>query len=391
MRSRRRLHWRWHLGEQNGSESLRYGVAAESLWRQATSEAGFHCAVSHLPSKNHRAFHNKVWSLLLVSLFLNPLDVNSLTTQRVFGQWCNLTRVCVLIPLLPVVSCFSYNCINLHLAEHRFCPMQGCGHSPITRDDIFPNFLLNKVVTSGISLPGEQGGARESVTQITESLLQEGDQLSVNDVDSLIATLLEKRRTMQNETHLQDLQVCSDFLHRARRQRELRKEQLELEMSVIDGDLERLKQAAASNGKAARRNPSPRVGGVRDIDGATKGKEPASAMKRKRGGEEHQLLARVQSGDLNTESIFTEARTPATDAQTASEALSEKTRRVCSHFDDLQDAYFESHQVHQGAPGTALRRFQHSLFKFTRYSAFKIFSELKCGSVTTRSKQPSHR
>ena len=103
----------------------------------------------------------------------------------------------------------------------------------------------------------------------------------------------------------------------------------------------------------------------------------APAAKRKRPVIQEESLGRVRTGGWEAESIYTEARTPATPVQTASEALSEKTRRVCSHFDDLQDAYFEAHQMGAGTPGAALRRFQQSMYKFTRFSAFKIFSELK--------------
>jgi len=283
--------------------------------------------------------------------------------------------------------------------------MPGCGHSPLTRDDIFPNFLLNKVITSGVKFPGEQVASRENVSRLTTELMKESESLSVKDVDSLIATLMEKRRTMHGETHLQDIHVCADFLRRAWRQREQRKQQLEMEMQILDSDLALLQQEVLTN-RALAQPPQPGGGGgrgtVHGAAGATTEKKPVvaaasaggeagvgaaaatvggcgpiSGEKRKWEAENDDSLVRVRHGGWEAESIYTEARTPATPAQTASEALSEKTRRVCSHFDDLQEAYFEAHRLHESPPDAALRRFQHSLFKFTRFSAFNIFSELK--------------
>lgn len=315
---------------------------------------------------------------------------------------------------------FCYNCIKQHLVVSKSCPIPEC-RQQITRSDIFPNFMLNKLLTATAQ---DETAQRARVASLAVDLLRETGGLGLSDVNTLIATLMEKRRVMQSESQRQDQLVCAGFLRKALRQREHAKEKIEAEMATLQSDLQRLQQrleqgeeeygvgvessSMSKPGDLAKAGDKRRR--MKSADGTAEDNTMASASTgiNSHSGSNTGLDSTTRrSGVLSSwpeEDIYTDARSIPSEQRPVgtdsgaggidgevssaaaalspmSEALQHKTHRVQSHFEDLQKAYFEDHLLHEGEPGKALNSFTGFLHKFSRFSAFRIFSKLKYGGL----------
>lgn len=89
------------------------------------------------------------------------------------------------------------------------------------------------------------------------------------------------------------------------------------------------------------------------------------------------------------EDIFTDAAAalpPGTAQVSKEESTAQKKSRMYSHFNDLQQAYLDYHRQGEGlGKGYAIRMFHNSLSRFTKYSQFSIFAQLKYGHIYSSS------
>ncbi|KAJ0986501.1 hypothetical protein J5N97_004857 [Dioscorea zingiberensis] len=123
---------------------------------------------------------------------------------------------------------FCYMCIVTHLQNKSDCPC--CAHY-LTKNHLYPNFLLNKLLK------------KTSVRQVAKSAspiehlrlaLQQGCEMSVKDLDTLLSLLSEKKRKMEQQEAETNMQILLDFLHC------LRKQKLE-ELNEVQTDLQFIK------------------------------------------------------------------------------------------------------------------------------------------------------
>eukprot|EP00053_Salpingoeca_punica_P018544 m.182253 g.182253 ORF g.182253 m.182253 type:complete len:637 (-) comp17457_c0_seq1:1962-3872(-) len=282
---------------------------------------------------------------------------------------------------------FCYKCISEQLEHKPACPT--C-LSPLTREDIFPNKMLSELVSKYI----EETTPVESL----KVLLVNGAEnaLSGSEVDKLLAVLMRKKRALQLEHNKVDLEVCSDFLSAAYRAREEKRAQLEKEMAIIQADLALLKKdmetydetAANNNSNNTSALPSSSSSSVASVAVPVGDKDASeAAAKRLRmnspekdvGAEDHRTRAALP---VDTD-VFAAAALPDKPEVSKQDAISQKKRRITSHFEDLEKAYFDSHSLYDasGTQGRALHSFQSSLAKFTSYSRFHVSAQLKYGNV----------
>nr|DAD20367.1 TPA_asm: hypothetical protein HUJ06_021830 [Nelumbo nucifera] len=108
---------------------------------------------------------------------------------------------------------FCYMCIITHLHNKNDCPC--CGNY-LTNNQLYPNFLLNKLLKK---TSARQIGKTTSPVEHLRRALQQGCEVSVKELDSLLTILLEKKRKTEQEEAETNMQILLDFLNCLRKQK----------------------------------------------------------------------------------------------------------------------------------------------------------------------------
>ncbi|CAN6245939.1 unnamed protein product [Urochloa humidicola] len=124
---------------------------------------------------------------------------------------------------------FCYMCIVTHLSHKSDCPC--CGHY-LTKAQLYPNFLLDKVLKK---ISARQITKTASPIDQFRYALQQGNEMGVKELDSLMTLISEKKRQMEQQESETNMQILLVFLHC------LRKQKLE-ELNEIQTDLQYIKE-----------------------------------------------------------------------------------------------------------------------------------------------------
>ncbi|KAN0021792.1 hypothetical protein ACTFIU_003937 [Dictyostelium citrinum] len=125
---------------------------------------------------------------------------------------------------------FCYQCIIIHLSKSKTCPI--C-MVYLTREQIFPNFALNKFV--------EKIGVKSSllptptVKQFRNTLSNEN--LTLHDINLMVSTLLEKKKNMEVHDQQVEYDILLDFLQKTRSQKMETFKQLKRQISYLENDI----------------------------------------------------------------------------------------------------------------------------------------------------------
>ncbi|GJM86991.1 hypothetical protein PR202_ga02900 [Eleusine coracana subsp. coracana] len=124
---------------------------------------------------------------------------------------------------------FCYMCIVTHLNHKSDCPC--CGHY-LTKAQLYPNFLLDKVLKK---VSARQIAKTASPIDQFRYALQQGNDMGIKELDSLMNLIAEKKRQMEQQESETNMQILLVFLHC------LRKQKLE-ELNEIQTDLQYIKE-----------------------------------------------------------------------------------------------------------------------------------------------------
>lgn len=124
---------------------------------------------------------------------------------------------------------FCYKCIMTHLSNKNNCP---CCGLYLTNSQIFPNFLLSKFLGKA---PTSQLVSNASPAEHLRLALQQGADLPIEDIDSLMHLLSETKRKAEQEEAETNMEILLEFLDRSRQQRQE-------EFNLIQGDLQFLRE-----------------------------------------------------------------------------------------------------------------------------------------------------
>ncbi|NP_001145835.1 E3 ubiquitin-protein ligase COP1-like [Zea mays] len=124
---------------------------------------------------------------------------------------------------------FCYMCVVTHLSNKSDCPC--CGHY-LTKAQLYPNFLLDKVLKK---ISARQIAKTASPVDQFRCALQQGNEMGVKELDSLMTLIAEKKRQMEQQESETNMQILLVFLHC------LRKQKLE-ELNEIQSDLQYIKE-----------------------------------------------------------------------------------------------------------------------------------------------------
>ncbi|KAL0808742.1 hypothetical protein ABMA28_013170 [Loxostege sticticalis] len=214
---------------------------------------------------------------------------------------------------------FCYACIGKSVELHRRCPK--CGAALASREHIFPNFLLNELVSDAAPASvGEADRLRQLVT--TESR-----HLALADVESMLDVLSRRKRLLEAESAAAHHRLLYEFLAQLHRHRTHQLDQLTREAALVRKDMDHV----------------------------------AGVLQELRAGAEG--LARVPQADGSGHCAVLPSRelpTPCSEEESfagggggGGDALAARWRKLTAHFDDFVQCYFAHRADELYFPGSS--------------------------------------
>ncbi|XP_028109230.1 E3 ubiquitin-protein ligase COP1-like isoform X2 [Camellia sinensis] len=288
---------------------------------------------------------------------------------------------------------FCYMCIVTHLRNKSDCPC--CSHY-LTTNHLFPNFLLNKLLKE---TSARQIAKTASPFKQLHHALQQGCDVSVKELDSLLTLLEEKKRKIEQEEAETNMQILLDFLHCLRKQKLEELNEIQTDLQYIKEDINAVERHRIDLYRAKERY-SVKLRMLLDDPSATKAWP--SLMDRRRCGilssipPSPQGLCWMNEGNSQNRKVDGKALVSSQMVQrkdsysgpdshvTQSGLAVARKRRVHAQFNDLQECYLQRrrHWVRQSYKQeerdtnamnregyhAGLEDFQSVLSTFTRYS-----------------------
>ncbi|XP_028109228.1 E3 ubiquitin-protein ligase COP1-like isoform X1 [Camellia sinensis] len=301
---------------------------------------------------------------------------------------------------------FCYMCIVTHLRNKSDCPC--CSHY-LTTNHLFPNFLLNKLLKE---TSARQIAKTASPFKQLHHALQQGCDVSVKELDSLLTLLEEKKRKIEQEEAETNMQILLDFLHCLRKQKLEELNEIQTDLQYIKEDINAVERHRIDLYRAKERY-SVKLRMLLDDPSATKAWP--SLMDRRRCGilssipPSPQGLCWMNEGNSQNRKVDGKALVSSQMVQrkdsysgpdshvTQSGLAVARKRRVHAQFNDLQECYLQRrrHWVRQSYKQeerdtnamnregyhAGLEDFQSVLSTFTRYSRLRVVAELRHGDL----------
>ncbi|XP_062221859.1 E3 ubiquitin-protein ligase COP1-like isoform X2 [Phragmites australis] len=261
---------------------------------------------------------------------------------------------------------FCYMCIVTHLSHKSDCPC--CGHY-LTKGQLYPNFLLDKVLKK---ISARQLAKTASPIDQFRYALEQGNNMGVKELDSLMTLIAERKRQMEQQESETNMQILLVFLHC------LRKQNLE-ELNEIQTDLQYIKEDIS----AVERH---RLELYRTKESASC---PGSLQNKKL-----DLKAHVSHQGFQRTDALICSDPPSSHIQSGN--VIARKRRVQAQFNELQEYYLQrrrtgaqSHRqeerdtitINREGYHAGLDDFQSVLTTFTRYSRLHEIAELRHGDL----------
>ncbi|KAL5571182.1 hypothetical protein UlMin_020779 [Ulmus minor] len=299
---------------------------------------------------------------------------------------------------------FCYMCIITHLRNKSDCP---CCAQYLTTKQLFPNFLLDKLLKKTCA---RQISKTASPVEHFRQELQQGCEVSVKELDVLLALLLEKKRKMEQEEAERNMQILLDFLSCLRKQKleELNEVQTDLQFIKEDissverhrMDLYRARDRYSMKLRTLGDDPWVRKARLSSIDKNSSGSisNPLSL----RGGMSsgNLQIKKVDGwGQVNSAGLQRKDAVSGSDSQLINQSglAIVRKKRVHAQFNDLQECYLQKRRQLANQPynpqerdknvlqregyTAGLANFQSVLSTFTRYSRLRVIAELRHGDL----------
>ncbi|RUP45341.1 WD40-repeat-containing domain protein [Jimgerdemannia flammicorona] len=339
---------------------------------------------------------------------------------------------------------FCYLCIVEHLEHHQNCPT--C-QNKLLREHIYPNFLLNKLIQKTNAQlhhqaqqeqQGSSSKALESSSshrgtlyvdtivnpgRLRESILRDdGKEWTVAEINSLLSTLLDKKRQLESAEKEMEFEILTDFLTRMKTEKERAWARLERELACLNEDLATAHgvMARLAQRKIGEERRHRERGQSEDIEAEREGESERllkngvevpdddaeiTEERRKRKYEEletyqtSEVAAIIHSmGAAPTRfSLADSTAAPPSSSSSSSlvvspgkarlvAKLAAKKERMNDHFKDLQECYFENRlNSSTSSAASTLDDFSTTLTRFTRHARFRVVNTLRYGDIFTTS------
>eukprot|EP00262_Sarcandra_glabra_P011055 TRINITY_DN26753_c0_g1_i1.p1 TRINITY_DN26753_c0_g1~~TRINITY_DN26753_c0_g1_i1.p1 ORF type:complete len:682 (-),score=87.53 TRINITY_DN26753_c0_g1_i1:165-2210(-) len=302
---------------------------------------------------------------------------------------------------------FCYMCIVTHLNNKNDCPC--CGHY-LTNNQLFPNFLLSKLLKK---TSAQQIAKTASPVEHLRLALQQGCEVSVKELESLLALVAEKKRKMEQEEAETNMQILLDFLYCLRKQKVEELTEIQTDLKYIKEDIHSVERHRIELYRAKERHSvklhmlmdDPMAANIRpsSIDKHNSGL--ISSARSALGGtcssnfqnKKVDMKAQGSSQGHQRKDAFSGSDPQNVLTQSGSGLAVARKRRIHAQFNDLQECYLQkrrhgSNQSHnpEERDVNAIKRegyhagledFQSVLTTFTRYSRLRVIAELRHGDL----------
>ncbi|PON41651.1 Guanine nucleotide-binding protein, beta subunit [Parasponia andersonii] len=241
-------------------------------------------------------------------------------------------------------------------------------------------------------------------------MLRQGCEVSIKELDILLALLAKKKRKMEQEEAERNMQILLDFLNCLRKQKVEELNEVQMDLQFIKEDIssvERhrmdlcrardrysLKLRTAGDDSSARK-PWPSL-----VDKNSSG--PISSTYNIRGGMSSgnlQIKKLDGWGQVNSSGLQRKDAVSGSDSQHINQSglAVVRKKRVHAQFNDLQECYLQKRRqlanqsynpqerdknvIHREGYNAGLADFQSVLSTFTRYSRLRVIAELRHGDL----------
>ncbi|PRQ18821.1 putative transcription factor WD40-like family [Rosa chinensis] len=281
---------------------------------------------------------------------------------------------------------FCYMCIITHLSNKSDCP---CCAQSLSKNQLFPNFLLDKLLKK---TSAQQISKSAPPVEHFRQALQQGCEVSIKELDTLLALLAEKKRKMEQEEAERNMQILLDFLNCLRKQKVQELNEVQSHLQFLKEDISvverrRMELYRARDRYSVRQRM---LGGDDSVNGA-RNSWPSSidnntSALRVRGG--------TSSWNIQGRGLQRNDALSASDSQYVNQsglAVARK-KRVHALFDELQECYLQKRRqmnqpysqlerdrtvIPREGYSTGLADFQSVLTTLTRYSRMRVIAELR--------------
>ncbi|KAI8558225.1 hypothetical protein RHMOL_Rhmol04G0073800 [Rhododendron molle] len=302
---------------------------------------------------------------------------------------------------------FCYMCIATHLNNKSDCP---CCGLHLTSTQLFPNFLLDKLLKK---TSVRQISKNASPVEQFHQSLQQGCEVSVKELDTLLTLLAEKKRKLEQEEAERNMQILMNFLHCLRKQKVDELNEIQTDLQFIKEDINAVERHRIDLYRARDRY-SVKLRMLADDPTATKS-WPSSIFKNNNNNSGLSSSSRIAQGGMGFGNFQSKKADGKAQVSTlapqrkdnisglGSENMSQsglavvRKKRVHAQFNDLQECYLqkrrqlanqpnkqeerEANVIHREGYTAGLTEFQSVLSTFTRYSRLRVIAELRHGDL----------
>ncbi|CAO3567260.1 unnamed protein product [Mortierella alpina] len=282
---------------------------------------------------------------------------------------------------------FCYLCITQHLGEKQDCPM--C-RSTLTRDQIFPNFLLNSIIERSAGLL-DVSEELEPRSKIRSDLLSQND-YTREEIDDMLSTLKAKKRRLESTDQQVELEVLLDFLRNTRAEKEEALARLNAQIQCLDNDMrkaqDKLDVLKQHSGYQITQGLDDEEDDQLECMGSSGGvpvpnevsEEEEEAVPPQAGSKRSHAQLEREDRNENTNTAKVTSDTNIQSLKIAKQ-INVNKKRVAEHFEDLQRCYFDFSLSSSARRESALSSFCSTISKFTKFSHFEHVNTLRYGDI----------
>lgn len=274
---------------------------------------------------------------------------------------------------------FCYVCILRSIETIKKCPK--CNISLSSPDHIFPNFLLNELISKYII--GKKKSLDASISDHNLRAMTESSQLTLPDVNIMLEILTQRKQLLETESFAAQNHLLHEFLKHLLTQREKQKQQSTKEIEIIKNDIVQVETIL----KEVQQNcPT-----VDEIENKIKNSTDADMSTVKT--EVIQIIDTINSAmgdDSDKNKGFNSS-----ESLPSSYSYLNRKKKMHSHFDDFVQCYFDTrrkelyltdvdgptnsecdHLTRMSSSKESLDVFRERLFKFSKYSSLRPLATL---------------
>lgn len=291
---------------------------------------------------------------------------------------------------------FCYSCISKTIETIGRCPK--CNFALTSEEHIFPNFLLNELITKyklkvhgmeNLGIPRDQSGEFSQIPAegLRDFVATESQNLTLPDVNVMLEVLTQRKHLLEAESCAAQNKLLHEFLKHLLQQKEDQKNQLIKEVSVIKKDIEEVENILK---EVHKKCPT-----LEDVEKTVGNEGDATVVAMKKEMIElidtiGTTLSKKDKGDPSVEGFNGSQRT----SEHSLSSLATRRRRMHAHFDDFVQCYFASRSKDlffgkdildktksaEAATTSGLDVFRENLIKFSRYNGLRPLATLNYSS-----------